>query len=127
MVSTVTIATVSHSKNLVILPTAYFPMIRSLPAISAIKIRSTGKIKPPINCDCNIMSIKPISGKSTITSERAIIIVSKVLKVGASFHLKSTPASHPKASQTTNEVVSGSTHAAKNEAATSPTPNKISA
>ena len=92
-----------------------------------IKISSTGKIKPLINCDCSIMSISPMSGSKTTTIEATIITVSSVLKVGASFHLKLTPASQPNASQTTNDVVSGNTHAAKNEAATRPIPNKIRA
>lgn len=54
-----------------------------------------------------------------------MINVSKPLKIGASRHVKDTPASQPKASQTTKEVVNGNTQAAKNEAATKPTPNKI--
>lgn len=109
------------------LPTANLPMMRLLPAMSAIKTSKTGKIKPPMNWEFSIMSISPMSGSSTITSEATIITVSRVLNVGASFHVKSTPASHPKASQTTKEVVKGSTQAAKNDAATRPTPNRISA
>ena len=49
------------------------------------------------------------------------------LNVGASRHLKETPASQPKASQMTNAVVSGSTQAAKNDAAMSPTAKSASA
>lgn len=56
-----------------------------------------------------------------------IIKVKSPLKIGASFHLKETPASQPKASQTTNDVVRGNTQAAKNEAATRPIPNNVSA
>ena len=68
-----------------------------------------------------------MSGNKTITKDNKIIKDNKDLKIGASFHLKSTPASHPKASQTTKEVVSGKTHAAKKEAAINPIPNNISA
>lgn len=127
MVRPVTITTVSHSKNLVILPTAYFFIIILSLAMMAINTKRTGKIKPPINCEVNMISIKPISGSKTIITEKIIMKVNKNLNVGASFHLNETPASQPKASQTTKAVVSGNTQAAKNDAATKPTPNNISA
>ena len=53
--------------------------------------------------------------------------VKMLLNSGASFHLKDTPASQPNASQMTNAVVSGSTHAAKNDAAIRPMANRASA
>ena len=66
-------------------------------------------------------------GTSTTTAENTITNVNMLLNRGASFHLNETPASQPNASQMTNEVVSGSTHAAKNEAAISPMANRASA
>ena len=66
-------------------------------------------------------------GTSTTTAENAITKVKMDLNVGASRHLKETPASQPKASQMTNAVVSGSTQAAKNDAAMSPTAKSASA
>ena len=60
-------------------------------------------------------------------AEPTIVNVKMPLKSGASFQVKFTPASQPNASQMTNEVVSGSTHAARNDAATSPTANSASA
>lgn len=119
--------TVSHSKIFVMFPTACDPIILLSAAMRVINISKTGKIRPPINCEFSIISIKPMFGIKTITSERAIIAVKSPLKVGASLHLKSTPASQPKASQTTKDVVSGKTQAAKKDAATNPTPKRISA
>ena len=119
--------TVAHRRNLAIGPMAYLPIMRGFDAISAMNTKSTGRIIPLMNCDLSMMSISPMSGNKTTIIEATIITVSNVLKVGASFHSKSTPASQPNASQTTNEVVRGNTHAAKNEAATRPIPNKIRA
>ena len=47
-----------------------------------------------------------------------------LLNAGASFHLNDTPASQPNASQITKAVVSGRTHAARNDAATKPMANR---
>ena len=66
-------------------------------------------------------------GTSTITAENAITNVKMLLNRGASFHLNETPASHPNASQMTNDVVRGSTHAARNDAAISPMAKRASA
>ena len=86
-----------------------------------------GRITPLTNWAVSIMPKRFTSGMSTTMAENAITKVKMDLNVGASRHLKDTPASQPKASQMTNAVVSGSTQAARNDAAMSPTAKSASA
>ena len=71
--------------------------------------------------------MRSIPGMSTTMAENAITNVKMLLNSGASRHLNDTPASQPNASQITNDVVSGNTHAARNDAAMSPMANSASA
>lgn len=111
----------------VILGTQYLPMTYESVQMIAIKMSSTGKIAPLTNCDASIMPIKFNPGIRMISADKQITKVKIPLKIGASFHVKETPASHPKASQITNAVVSGRTHAANKLAATNPAAKRASA
>ena len=62
-----------------------------------------------------------------IRADKQITKVKMPLKMGASFQVKETPASHPNASQITKAVVRGSTQAASKLAATKPAANSASA
>ena len=88
---------------------------------------STGRMRPFTNWAVSITPMRSMFGTSTTTAENAITNVKMLLNSGASFHLNETPASQPNASQMTNDVVSGSTQAAKNDAAISPMANSASA
>ena len=108
-------------------PDLNLPMTRLSDEISAMNTSSTGSTRPLINWAMSMTPMRSMFGMSTITAENAMTNVKMLLNSGASFHLKDTPASQPNASQMTNAVVSGSTHAAKNDAAIRPMANRASA
>ena len=93
----------------------------------AMNTSSTGRMRPFTNCAVSITPMRSIPGMSTTMAENAITNVKMLLNSGASRHLNDTPASQPNASQITNDVVSGNTHAARNDAAMSPMANSASA
>ena len=88
---------------------------------------NTGSTTPLINWAVSMIFIRLRPGISTTIAENTMTEVKMPLNMGASFHVKSTPASQPNASQITNDVVSGSTHAARKLAAVRPAANRICA
>ena len=105
----------------------YAPMMRLSAAMTAMNTKSTGSTRPFTNCAVSMTPMRSMLGTSTTTAENAITNVKMLLNSGASRHLNDTPASQPNASQMTNAVVSGSTQAARNDAAISPMANSASA
>ena len=119
-VSTVTIATVAHITALPTHVLTNLPMIRLSAAIRAMNTSSTGRITPSDELggehDAHKIQVRNENHHGGKHDDRC----EDALEHGASFQVKSMPASQPNASQMTNDVVSGSTQAAKSSPPSNP-------
>ena len=101
-------------------PFAYWPMTRLSLAIRTMHTMSTGSNTPLMTCASIMTPKRSTLGISTIPAERMVMPVMMARYAGASFQLRSTPRSQPKASHTALAVMLGSTHAARNDAPARP-------